>query len=64
MKKKSTYIAPLTEIFIVEITEFCGVKFSKAEGKSGYDDISTIGGDDDDNIAPTSNNIWFDADEN
>ena len=63
MKKKTVYFSPLTEIFEVNIENLCGVRLSDVEGKSEYDDISTIGGNDDDDVAPAVNNIWFDEDE-
>lgn len=63
MKKKSIYILPLTEIYIINIENLCGVRLSDAKGTTEYQDISTIGGNDDDDVAPTANNIWFDPDE-
>ena len=63
MNKKSIYISPLTKIFVMTGEDLCGVRFSSADGTTDYDDISTIGGDDDDVVLPTTNNIWFDGEE-
>ncbi len=63
MKKKSIYMPPVVETYIADFENLCGVKMSEAKGKTGYEDISDIGGNDDEYVAPTSNNIWFDGDD-
>ena len=64
MKKKSIYMPPMVEIFFMDMENVCGVKASETKGTTDYQDISNIGGNDDDNVAPTSNSIWFDPNEN
>ena len=63
MNKKSIYITPLTKILVMTGEDLCGVKLSEAKGKTEYDDISTIGGNDDDDVLPTANSVWFDEEE-
>ena len=41
----------------------CGVDLSTVEGNTDYEDIYIGGNDDDEEVAPTSNNLWYDPNE-
>ena len=63
MKKKAIYTTPLTEILKPAYGNVCGVDLSTVEGNTDYNDIYIGGNDDDEEVAPTSNNLWYDPNE-